>query len=251
MTAYKASRGGYKIAGELHDRCTTVVGALPKPWLGAWSAKMVAQAAVENLDLITAIAKTNPDEAVRWLKGKPWEKRDRAAVRGTLVHEIAEAHVQGQPLPEYTDEERPYVEAFEKFIGDYSPRFVEVETTVYDPVLRVAGTFDALAEIDGVHYLCDWKTSAGVYAEYIIQLAFYMNAPLIVRQDGSTQPFEHPRDKAMVLHLRDDGDYEPYELDCDADAFDVFRAALVVQRWAKAHQGWEPTPLVLAGEAAA
>ncbi len=251
MTAFKAGRGGYRIDGVTHDRCTAVVGALPKPWLGAWSAKMVAQAAVDNLDLITAIAKQNPEEAVRWLKGKPWEKRDKAAVRGTLVHEIAECYVEGRPLPDFTDEELPYAEAFEAFVQDWSPRFVEVETTVYDPRLRVEGTFDSLAVIDGEHWLLDIKTSSGVYAEYMIQLAFYMAAPLIVRPDGATEPFSHPRDRAGVVHLREDASYDLIELDCGPESLRVFEAALAVQRWAKSVERWEPTPMLTTKEKAA
>ena len=75
---------------------TTAMKSIPKEWLGAWAAKVVAETAVQKLDLLTRLAADDPAEATRWLKGAPWSRRDKAGDDGTALHEVAELDALGQ-----------------------------------------------------------------------------------------------------------------------------------------------------------
>lgn len=281
MTAFKAGRGGYKIDGTVNDRCTQVLkDGIPKPALVGWAKKFTTLAAIidchtivadlEGVDLVSDPAALHqrvldakveikkrekagdptphPDAGLVKVYNRLWwapdRMRDHAADRGTLIHAIAEAHIEGRPLPDFTDEELPYAAAFEDFLTDWQPEFLAVETTVYDPDLCVAGTFDALALIDGEAWVLDWKSSSAIYPEVALQLAFYMNAPLIVDADGSTRPFEWRRDRAGAVHLRPDGTYALVPMGDQPDDYRGFLSALNVARWVKSVDGWTPTPAV-------
>jgi hypothetical protein len=288
MTAFKAGRGGYRIGGTVNDRCTQVLkDGIPKPALLGWAKKFTTLAAIidhhtigdmlDGCELVSDPAtlharikqakdeikqrKKNgdpdphPDEGLvrvyNHLWNAPDRMRDHAADRGTLIHAIAEAHIEGRPLPDFTDEELPYALAFEAFLTEWEPEFIEVETTVYDPDLCVAGTFDALAVIEGEHFVLDWKSSKDIYPEVALQLAFYMHAPTIVRADGTTEPFNHPRDRAGAVHLRPDGTFDLIPMGDQPEDYTGFLSALNVARWAKSVDGWQPTPAVRERKAAA
>lgn len=56
-------------------------------------------------------------------------------------------------------------------------KFLRAEQSVFSLKYFYAGTFDFLCEIDGKQYICDFKTSTGIYGrEYFYQTAAYRNA---------------------------------------------------------------------------
>lgn len=56
-------------------------------------------------------------------------------------------------------------------------KFLRAEQSVFSLKYFYAGTFDFLCEIDGKKYICDFKTSTGIYGrEYFYQTAAYRNA---------------------------------------------------------------------------
>lgn len=219
----------YTIDGDRYDRCTTITGNLPKPWLAAWAAKLVATTAVDELPRLTTIAAANPDEAIRWLKSVPNATRDRAADRGTEIHAIVDAWASGRPLPPIREGHGGAVDAAVAFLADFQPTVEATETTVCDPGLRVAGTFDAQVVIDGRRWVLDWKTGSGVYPEYAAQLAFYAHAPQLV-DDGRSRPRDVLPDGAAVVHLQPDGGYRMIPVDVDA-GWEMFRAAWTIRRF--------------------
>ncbi len=88
--------------------------------------------------------------------------RDRAATRGTNVHErifLALATGKKPPsLANLSDEERGYGQAAIRWWRDVQPTPLYAEQVTTHPGHRIAGRFDLLCEVDGERVLVDAKT---------------------------------------------------------------------------------------------
>lgn len=234
-----SSRGGkrlYSWRDEAYWSVTTIIGGgVPKPALLPWGIKMVAEGAVEFADQLPAMIAADRDGAIRFLKGLPYATRDKAADLGTLVHEAAEAHALGKPMPPVPDEVRPYLTAFERFLADFQPEILATEASVYNRTEHYAGTLDMIARLtlplaeDPAVFILDAKSGKGVYPEVGLQLAAYRNAEFIGLPDGSEK--EMPAvDGALALHLTVNG-YRLLEIRCDDEVYRSFLYAREVFRW--------------------
>jgi len=108
------------------------------------------------------------------------ETREAAANAGTLAHAMVEAHIQGKPftVPRGTEDGTVNLaslsfDAFREWFDHSRIALVETEMHLVDPEHRFGGTPDAVGRIKGKFCLLDWKTSRGIYSEYLIQLAAY------------------------------------------------------------------------------
>lgn len=184
---------------------TSVVSMLPKPFLTRWAAKSVAEYAVDNLGAVVGLALNDTGGAVDLLKGAPWRDTRKAAETGTAVHELFERIGNGENVGRVHPDLRPYVDHFDAFLKEFSPTFLFQEETVWSDTHAYAGSFDALAEIEGQKVWVDFKTTrSGVHAEVALQLAAYANADFILRSDGSRVPLPKA-DQGVVLHVRPEG----------------------------------------------
>jgi hypothetical protein len=105
------------------------------------------------------------------------QERDSAASAGTLAHQAVEAHVRGNPLV-WTGE-ASVVERAQKAFGAFLEWADQTRLTVDKTELplvsekyRFGGTFDAIL-LGTKRAMGDWKSSNGIYGEYLAQLAAY------------------------------------------------------------------------------
>lgn len=216
----------YGWGDETFHSVTTILGALGKPWLGAWAAKMVAEYAVDYRSEWESLPKAG---AVRLLKGAPWEKRDAAGDLGTAVHDAIEAVVLGQSRPEYPADVADRMSHFDRFLADYRPEFLASEAAVFNRRYRYAGTLDAIARIGEETLLLDVKTSKDVYPEYALQLAAYRFAEFLGLPDG-TEAEIPATDGAAVLHISPT-DYRLVRVRADEEVFRFFLYVAQAFRW--------------------
>jgi len=108
------------------------------------------------------------------------QKRDDAADAGHIGHALIDAEIHGRPEPDLTREDPANVklalkarDAFRTWRDQVKLEIIETETPLVSEKHRFGGTFDALARINGKLRLLDWKTSNGVYGDYIAQVAAY------------------------------------------------------------------------------
>ena len=227
--------------GSINPKCkyallsvTTILKALPTPWLGAWAAKMVAQTALDEIDRLREMeAREGTEATLRYLKAAPWRTRDAAAERGTAVHAAAELGTTGEDVPENA---RKRVLAWHRWLDDYKPDIEYQEGTVYYPFYGYAGTFDLLARIGGVckcHaeglWLIDIKTGFLSW-EHRLQQAAYKNASFIGDEYGNPVADVPVIDHVGILGLHDDG-YEFIEIKVGDDEWDAFQAVANVGRY--------------------
>lgn len=233
----------YYWAGEqIPVSVTGVLGVIAKGGLVPWAAKQVAEYAVANADLFTTmLERGDRDGAIRWLKGEPFAKRDKAADLGTRVHALAEAIATGQDVT-VAEDEAPFVNAYLAWREATQPHYRLVEEMVANLQHGYAGTFDAMALIDGNLWLLDYKTSSGTYAETALQLAAYANAEFIGKP-GDPKRYRLPKPTRYgVVHIRPEG-AELVEYHVTDFEWHAFLAALRLSQWvngrAKAVKGKE------------
>lgn len=231
----ESERGGrvYTWEGQHFPSVTTIIGGgVPKPALLPWGIKMVAEAAVmmTQSGQLAAIVRSNPDAALKILKGAPYDKRDSAADLGSAIHEAAEAHILGHGGGlSVSSEVQPFIEQFHAFLREHNPEYLAAECTVFSREHGYAGTLDGLVKFGEVVYVLDYKSGTGVYPESSLQLAAYCHAEFIGLPDGKEAPL--PKiDGALVLWLRPDK-YEVLLARCDDEVFRYFLAAKQVWDW--------------------
>jgi hypothetical protein len=106
------------------------------------------------------------------------ETKQEAADAGTLAHDMVEHDIYGQPFD--TSEYKPQTVhraqgAFKAYIEwkqQTNLTIAEAEVPLLSRIHRFGGTLDAIL-LQGKLALGDWKTSNGIYAEYLLQLAAY------------------------------------------------------------------------------
>lgn len=131
-----------------------------------------------------------------WVEGKEGrdyrESRDKAADAGTLCHEAVEAWVRGLPYewkhesPEVLQRAQKAFGAFLEWADQTELRVEQAEMPLVSERYRFGGTFDAIL-VKGKRAMGDWKTSNGVYGEYLAQLAAYGH---LWRENFPDQPLD-------------------------------------------------------------
>ena len=127
----------------------------------------------------------NKQVLVNWAKGQAMKGQDatkvmnEAAEIGTLAHLLCENFIKNEEtdVDDYSKNQIKSAElafiAFKDWDKQVKPEYVESEIKLIDDDLCVGGTCDLILEIDGKLYIGDLKTSKGLYAEFIVQLAAY------------------------------------------------------------------------------
>ena len=224
-----------------------------------WSVKQTAETAVDmRRTVATMIKESGRDAAIKWLTESRFQKSEKAKVRGTDVHAVAEAIALGYAPPEIAPEQRlvikPYVDQLVRWLDKWQPKFHMAEAPVYNVSRAYAGTCDGIMEIGGRRFIFDYKTTEyppdgdkarPPWPEVALQLCAYSRAEIVgviaeQRYDGRSKRYylfdptsQHEPmpevDGALCIVI------SPY--DCFAQPVriddDVWRAFLHVQACAK------------------
>ncbi len=111
----------------------------------------------------------------------PRDLSSQACLTGTIVHEMIEHHIFGQD--DYTPPEgatgSDLIQAGEclcqyiQWETENNVTYLESELAMVSETLQVGGCCDAIAIVNGVCTLVDFKTSKSLYDTYAVQLAGY------------------------------------------------------------------------------
>lgn len=240
---------GAKDEVKFYVSVTNALNSLPKEALPRWAAKSVAEHAVEHFQTLESMIGEGDDAgAVQWLKGAPWNQRDKAADVGSAVHLVCELDVAGRH-----DEADAVVAELDKggqakalqarhFFREVPIKWEWTEAVVYNDTYVYAGTLDfiglmadeALLKVwpgwgEGpLRLIFDVKTGKGVYDETALQLSAYRYAEYIVELASATREKMPETHGGAVIHVTEDG-WELIPCDTSRDAFRKFCRALALQ----------------------
>jgi hypothetical protein len=114
------------------------------------------------------------------LQGKSLEEaRQPAMTTGTMAHELVEARITGQPVPELLgdpdviEKARSAFAVYERWQSMTHLEIKRSEIALTSDKHRFGGRLDAIGEVGGQLALVDWKVANSVYSDYILQLAGY------------------------------------------------------------------------------
>ncbi|HVE24376.1 MAG TPA: hypothetical protein VNC22_03185 [Sporichthya sp.] len=230
------SRGGSRfyvspLNGDKVPGVTSVVGMLPKGFLGPWNAKLVAETAVDSLGEVVSIAMKDRQAAIDFLKGAPRRFTSKAADVGTDAHDVFEKMARGETPGRMHPELKVYADHFSAFLDEFQPEFLHLEQTVWSETHGYAGSFDAIMKVDGEIVGADWKTTrSGVHAEVAIQLAAYRFADYILDPETSDQIDIPKWTGGAVFHVRPEG-WSLVPVRCDEAVFEYFLHLRRVFEW--------------------
>jgi hypothetical protein len=207
---------------------TTKLNILAKPQLVAWAAKMEREFVLEAAtDLFSeAPAELSPPSFRLILEQRLGSKKahqkelERASGIGNQVHHYIENELGGRlgrPPKEVEKLVPEAVVAFAKWQDwererEFEP--IHLEQQVYSLVHGYAGTLDMIARYtrqDGkkVLALVDWKTSSGIYLEYLLQIGAYHAA---IREMGHFRDEELDGLIVKIPKSKDDTEVRVVEL---------------------------------------
>ena len=119
---FRESNHSYRLDGKPVPGVTTLLGkGLPKPALPRWAAKSAAEYVADNLEVLNALP--DRESIIATVKQSPWTQRDRAAVRGTDVHDLAEHLLHGREV-EVPEHLAPYVDGYVRFLDLWQPQVI-------------------------------------------------------------------------------------------------------------------------------
>jgi hypothetical protein len=186
---------------------TSVVGMLPKDFLTFWAAKESAEAAVNNWDIVSKLCERDPQGAIDYLKSAHRRKTKAASDLGSTAHDYFERLARGDsvPLRQVHADVKPHVQYFKEFLDEVQPEFLHLEETVWSDSHLYAGSFDAIARVDGEVVVLDWKTSKAVYDSVALQLSAYRYADRIILAETGESIDVPEMTGGAVLHVRPEG----------------------------------------------
>lgn len=161
-----------------------------------------------------------------------YEKSKEAAEIGTIVHEMVEWDIKGddpsKPLEGAVESNRLTIEqgnsanlafnAYRAWKKNFHVRVIEQEILLVSEEYQFGGTPDAVGYVGNSLCLLDWKTSNGVYVEYLIQLAAYGHLWNINRPDNQLEGGFH-----LLRFSKESGDFAHHYFSELADAWEQFK----------------------------
>lgn len=123
---------------------------------------------------------------------------EAAAVRGSAVHAAAQA-LDETGRAEISEDYLPYIRAYSAFLREHVVVWDMIETPMYHPQDRYAGTIDRYGTVDGKKALVDIKTT------YALQKGLCLAQLNLYRRMLEVR--EIPVQKQYILHLKKDGSY--------------------------------------------
>lgn len=235
---------------------TSGTNELAKPWLIGWAAKVTAEKAINDHDIIHAMmAKDDSAGALAYVKRARYESMHEKGHRGTIVHSALETYVDGRELTTAEVEEmlkekrvpkrmwrstHVMIDGVLAYLYDTEPEVYWSETTVFNRTHRYAGTPDLIVktQIDGelVPAIIDVKTSKAIYDETAMQLTAYARGEFVGKPDGTEHPLipGNPDDtwgwppitRGVVVRPKPRGGYETGVFDLNDDVFEMFLSCL-------------------------
>ena len=178
----RGSNRAYLVEGrsKTYPSVTTTTGIINKPALVGWAKKVTRVAIQDKLQSIlekdpSVLNKDNIRDYIELALGS--NAYSVAADIGNEVHNGIECIIQGLPYepPELVEH---MINQFKAWYNTTDIEILHTEIRLFSDKFEFGGTADAIGYYKGTNtpIIIDWKTSAGIYPEYWLQVAAYSAA---------------------------------------------------------------------------
>ena len=225
----------------------------PKPFLIPWAAKMSAECAVDDHEIISAMLEKGMEKAaIDHIKNARNRSAGEKADRGTIVHAALEAFIAKKPVSDaalaiqLTDARVPrtmwkstkgMIEGALLFLKESKLKVTHSEATVFSREHEYAGTADLFGTMkigtNVVPVVVDFKTGKAVYDDTSMQLTAYARADFIGLDDGTELPMPKGIKLGIVVRPMASGTYEKVVFALGDDVFDLFLHCLAIAQGRK------------------
>ncbi len=219
----------YRIGDRIVYGVTSVVGVIGKPALIYWAVNQC----IDNLKSIWKAGKSYDEIEISDIldvaKNIHSEKKNKSATIGDLVHKWIEKYIKAKiengSIPEIPINEQleNSVKSFLKWEKENNIEWLGSEKKIYSKQYDYAGTLDAEAMVNGKLAVIDFKTSNGIYDEYLLQVSAYVQA----RKEETGMDYE----TAYVVKIGKDGNLEVQEIKEFDEHLKAFLGALEIYKW--------------------
>jgi len=217
-------------------------GGEKKDALLGWHADTTATCAIEEAAELSRLRRLDGDDAAyEWLRKAPDRKRDKATVKGSDLHDVADRMLSGMDMPEYL---HPDIEDMAKqvlaFMADYRVEVLYSEVRLAHRTCGYGGTTDQIGivpQYGDLPVIIDWKTSESMFrnpkfhhGKNAMQLAPYSRAEVMF-WDDRTEADMIPvnQDLGLIVMIRPEG-YKVYDYDL-VRGWEQFERAFASYHW--------------------
>ena len=219
---FNESKHLYTVNDEVVDGVTSALGIVAKPALVYWSANKAGEYIEKFLPVGKPIDEIEKKQLVEGCKKAHRTLKDNAADLGTMLHALIEDFAKGKTVPEPVN---PILNKsfnqFKDWVKANNVRFIDSERKIYSKRFNYAGTLDLLAD-NGTKMLIDIKTSSGIWDEYYLQVAAYIQA--------INEEMDLGLRKGVIIRCGKDGVFEVKETDEFEENLQGFLGALRLYR---------------------
>ncbi len=240
----------YRIGDRIVYGVTSIVNVIGKPALIYWAVNQC----IDNLKSIWEAGKSYDEieilNILTTAKNIHTEKKNQSATIGDLAHKWIEDYIKAKiekyhrilylshlrtllydyliegtntPTIPVNKQLENSINAFLKWEKENKVEWLESEKKIYSKQYDYAGTLDAEAKVNNELAIIDFKTSNGIYDEYFLQVAAYIQA----RKEETGNDYK----KAYIVRIGKDGELEVKELDNFDKHLRVFLGALEIYKW--------------------
>jgi len=132
----------------------------------------------------------------------------RAANRGTAAHNLIEKYIKGEPAEAKLPLHLMLFDNFRRFADEHLNNIRVIEGRMFSDHLKVAGTADIIAEVDGELAIVDWKTSAKKKTKSQMDNYYMQQAAYAVMFEENTRI---PVSKLVTVVSTEEGDIQVVE----------------------------------------
>ena len=223
---FREDKHWYSVDGDYVPSVTTILNVILKPALMPWAVKMGAEWFRDNRkDYLKGDIKL--EDMIKGIKGAYRKKSQDALNIGEEVHAWCEQAIKFKlgvgtmPAMPANEVVRESIENFRDWTKENDVKWLSSEEKIYNRKYKYAGTVDAIAEVNGVFGVIDFKTSKRLYDEYDLQVIAYV--------ETIEDIYGRDCESSWLLRFdKEDGSFESKELQSGdhAENFMAFYGAL-------------------------
>jgi len=221
----------YKVGNKIVYGVSSIVSIIDKPALMYWAVNQC----IDNLKGIWEAGKSYDEieiiKALETAKNIHTEKKNQSATIGELAHKWIENYIKSKiegkepPAPPLNEQLKNSIDAFLKWEKENNVEWLESERKIYSKKYDYAGTLDAEAIVNNELSIIDFKTSQGIYDEYLLQVSAYLYA----REEETKKDYKN----IYIVRIGKNGDLETKKIKDKElkDCFKAFIGCLEVYKW--------------------